>query len=48
MVNRHLNDLLEVFSNSQDVKDILKSTKDEIVHANMMVLIEGDEYGTIK
>jgi glutamate 5-kinase len=33
---------------SQDVKDILKSTKDEIVHASMMVLIEGDEYGTIK
>ena len=33
---------------SQDVKEILKSTKDEIVHASMMVLIEGDEYGTIK
>ena len=33
---------------SQEVKDILKSTKDEIVHASMMVLIEGDEYGTIK
>ena len=33
---------------SLDVKEILKSTKDEIVHASMMVLIEGDEYGTIK
>lgn len=33
---------------SQDVKEILKSTKDEIVHASMMVLIEGDVYGTIK
>lgn len=33
---------------SQDVKEILRSTKDEIVHASMMVLIEGDEYGTIK
>jgi len=33
---------------SDKVKDILKSDKKEIVHANSLVLINGEEYGKVK
>ena len=33
---------------SKDAKEILKSDKEEIIHANSLVLIDGDDYGKIK
>ena len=33
---------------SIEAKEILKSEKEEIVHANFLVLIEGENYGRIK
>ena len=33
---------------SKEAKEILKSDKEEIIHANSLVLIDGDDYGKIK
>lgn len=39
---------LVIGKHNEDVRTTLKSNKDEIIHASMLVLIEGDEYGKIK
>ena len=39
---------LVIGKQNNDVKKILNSSKDEIVHASMIVLIEGNEYGKVK
>ena len=40
---------MKVMGKHSDIaKDLLKSDKEEVVHANLMVLLDGDDYDKLK
>ena len=49
ITNYNSNEISNVIGlHTDDAKQILKNSKDEIIHANSIVLIDGEEYGKIK
>ena len=49
IVNYSSSDIIKVMGkHTDDAKGLLNSEKDEIIHANSLVLIDGEDYGKIK
>ena len=49
ITNFSSSDIMKVMGKHSDIaKDLLKSDKEEVVHANLMVLLDGDDYDKLK